>query len=198
MGHYYTNESNLISNERVLKYTFRNNTLILKSDTGVFCKDHIDFGTNVLLNSIPVFENNSRILDVGCGYGLIGLSIAKSNGTYSVDMIDVNKKAIGLSLENKKNNLITNALIFESDVYENVNEAEYDYIITNPPIRAGKSVVHDIVLNGYSHLKSCGKIYVVIQKKQGAPSLISRMEEVYSEVNIINKEKGYYIIEGIK
>ena len=197
MGHYYTNETNLVSNIQKVSYTFKNQRLTFNTDSGVFCKDHIDFGTNVLLNSLPDLSGASDALDVGCGYGLIGLSIAKGYPNLFVDMIDVNLRAISLSINNKGINGINNVNVFESNIYQNVDK-KYDLIVTNPPIRAGKSVVHGIVIDGYNYLKESGAIYVVIQKKQGAPSLIEKMREVYSEVNILNKEKGYFIIEGKK
>ena len=198
MGHYFLNDNNIKSNIRKLGYTYKGKEIKLSSDSGVFCKDHIDFGTNVLLQSLPNFiQEKNDILDVGCGYGLIGLSIASVYPESNVDMIDVNLRAIELAKENGRVNNLKNVYIFESNVYENVNK-EYDYILTNPPVRAGKNVVWDIVIGGYNRLKNNGKIYVVIQKKQGAPSLIEKMEETYEEVNVINKEKGYYIIEGAK
>lgn len=197
MGHYYANDINLDSNIKKVSYTFKGNTLTLNTDNGVFCKDHIDFGSNVLLKSLPDLSGLKSALDVGCGYGLIGLSVAKGYPNLSVDMVDVNLRAISLSINNKSLNTIKNAEIFESNIYQNVTK-KYDVIITNPPIRAGKSVVHGIVIGGIEHLNDNGSIYVVIQKKQGAPSLIEKMEECYSEVNVINKEKGYFIIEGKK
>lgn len=197
MGHYFLNDNNIESNVKKLKYTFKGKVLDLETDRGIFCKDHIDFGTNILLNNLPEFKGSLKVVDVGCGYGLIGLCIAKAYPEFEVNMIDVNQRALDIAIKNARFNKIGNAKIFESDVYKNVDE-HFDVIITNPPIRAGKSVVHEIVINGYEKLNTNGRIFVVIQKKQGAPSLIAKMEEVYDEVNIINKEKGYFIIEGCR
>lgn len=197
MGHYFLNDNNIESNVKKLKYTFKGQVLELETDRGIFCKDHIDFGTNILLNSLPDFDGDLKLIDVGCGYGLIGLCIARAYPRFEVTMIDVNQRALDIAIKNSKFNKVKNVEIFESDVYKKV-DGYFDVIITNPPIRAGKSVVHEIVISGYEILNSNGKIYVVIQKKQGAPSLIEKMEEVYDEVNVINKEKGYFIIEGYK
>ena len=165
MGHYFTNDINVTSNIKKLSYTYKGKKLELESDSGVFCKDHIDFGTNVLLNSLPDFNRFSSILDVGCGYGLIGLCLASAYPELKVDMVDINLKAISLALSNKKINKINNANIFESNIYQNVN-SKYDCIVTNPPIRAGKNVVDGIVLGAKEYLNDNGYIYVVIQKKQ--------------------------------
>ncbi len=196
MSHYYETDNNLKSNINVIDYTFRGNVIKYYTDNGIFSKQRVDFGTNILLNNLPIFNDNSSVLDVGCGYGTIGLAVAKSNKTLCISMVDVNLRALELCNKNIKLNNITNAKCFESNAYENVSE-EFDYIITNPPIRAGKSVVHNICLMGNNYLKKGGKIYIVIQKKQGAESLIKAMNEVYN-VNVLAKESGYFIIEGCK
>lgn len=197
MSHYYTNDNNLKSDVRFIEYTYKGNVIKYAVDNGVFSKDRVDFGTNVLLNSLPEFKNNAKILDVGCGYGAIGLPLAKSNKTFEVDMVDVNLRAIELVKKNITYNIINNAVVFESNLYDNVNR-KYDYIISNPPIRAGKDVVHGVVIGGYDHLNDGGEIIVVIQKKQGAPSMEKKMEEVFGNVSILNKENGYFILMSKK
>lgn len=197
MNHYYTNNVNLKNEIRTIKYTYKGSEISFKTDSGVFSKEHIDFGTNVLLNSLEDLSNFSTLLDVGCGYGTIGLSIAKAYKNLKVDMIDINERAIGLANLNAKENNVDNAIAIVSNIYENIN-ATYDVIISNPPIRAGKKVVFEIVEKANEHLNLNGFIYVVIQKKQGAPSLINKMEEVYENTEIVNKEKGYYIIKSVK
>ena len=197
MSHYYTTDNNLTSNIREIEYTYRGNIIKYFVDNGVFSKDRVDFGTNVLLQNLPIFKDNSKVLDVGCGYGAIGLPIAKSNKTLFVEMIDVNLRAIELVKDNLKANKIFNVKVYESNLYENVNSM-FDYIISNPPIRAGKKVVFGVVDQGYEHLNDGGEIYVVIQKKQGAPSLLKEMENVFGNAEIIAKESGYFIIKSKK
>lgn len=197
MSHYYINDNNLSSNIKEIEYTYRGNVLKYLVDNGVFSKDRVDFGTNVLLQNLPVFEDNTKILDVGCGYGAIGLAVAKSNKTLFVEMIDVNLRAIELVKENLKINKIFNVDVYESNLYDNVNST-FDYIISNPPIRAGKKIVFGVIDQGLNHLNSGGEIYVVIQKKQGAPSLFKEMENVFGNAEIIAKESGYFIIKSIK
>lgn len=195
MSHYYTTDNNLSSNIKEVEYTFRGNKLKYLVDNGVFSKDRVDFGTNVLLQNLPIFKDNSKVLDVGCGYGAIGLPIAKSNKTLLVEMIDVNLRAVELVKENIRINKTFNATVYESNLYENV-KGEFDYIISNPPIRAGKKIVFGVVDEGFNHLVDGGEIYVVIQKKQGAPSLKKEMELVYGNAEIIAKESGYFIIKS--
>lgn len=193
---YFTNNPNLKSDEHELTYYFKNTTLKFISDAGVFSKGGIDFGSSLLLKSLVINEEK-ELLDVGCGYGTIGVTVAKTNDSIFVDMVDVNLRAIELSKRNALKNGVSNVNVFESNMYENVNKC-YDMIITNPPIRAGKKIVHGIVLGGINHLKNGGSLWCVIQKKQGAESLIKAMKEIYDSVEIINKDKLYYIIKGTK
>lgn len=193
---YFNNNPNLESKPIFFEYYCLRNIIKFKSDNGVFSKNGIDFGTNLLIKSIK-FEDTKTVLDCGCGIGIIGLTVAKINPDIQVDMIDVNKRAINLAKENALLNKIDNVNIFESNVYENVTK-EYDMIISNPPIRAGKQVVHTILREGKNHLVNGGCMYIVIQKKQGAESALKLLRETYKTVEIITKDKGYYIIKSIK
>lgn len=193
---YFNNNPNLESEPIYFEYYYLKNIIKFKSDNGVFSKHGIDFGTNLLIKTIKL-ENSKKILDCGCGIGVIGLSLAKNNPDVVIDMVDVNQRAIALAKENAIVNKINNVNIFESNVYENVKE-EYDMIISNPPIRAGKQVVHSILKEGKNHLVNGGILYIVIQKKQGAESALKALRETYQTVEIITKDKGYYIIKSIK
>lgn len=193
---YFENNPNLLSDEHEIIYYFKNTTLKFISDAGVFSKGGIDFGSSLLLKSLHI-ENEVDILDVGCGYGTMGITVAKTNPSVFVDMVDVNLRAINLAKKNAVINNTLNTNIFESNIYENVNKS-YDMIITNPPIRAGKKVVHGIVLGGIDYIKNGGSLWCVVQKKQGAESLIKKMKEIYSKVEIISKDKLYFIIKGTK
>lgn len=193
---YFENNPNIKSVPFYLDFYFYKHKLTFKSDNGVFSKHNVDFGTNLLLKNVTL-NNTDRLLDMGCGIGIMGISLAKMYPDIKVDMVDVNLRAIELVRENIISNGVGNAKVFESNTYSNITD-EYNVIVTNPPIRAGKSVVHDIVLNGKNHLSNGGKIYVVIQKKQGAESCLKAMKEVYSSVDVIDKDKGYFIIKAIK
>lgn len=197
MGHYFINDPNLKSNKKQVKYTFLGKEIILNSDNGVFSKDRIDFGTNVLLNSLEDLNAIKSVLDVGCGIGIIGISLASKYNNLNVQMVDVNEKAVSLTNENIILNKLKNCKSYVSNVYSEVNDS-FDMIISNPPIRAGKDVVHKIASEAKDYLNDKGFFYAVVQKKQGADSFKKKLEEVYGNVEIVNKDSGYIIFKSIK
>lgn len=164
------------------------------TDAGVFSKKMIDYGSQVLLSTLD-FQEGESVLDVGCGYGPIGLSLAKVQGV-TVTMVDVNERALDLAKKNANRNGVE-AQIFSSDVYEAV-VGVFDHVISNPPIRAGKKVVHQVITGSFDHLKPGGDLTIVIQKKQGAPSAKTKMEETFGNCEIVKKDKGYYILRSEK
>ena len=191
MGQYFTNE-NLPSKIQKTQCVVLGNKFIFLTDNGVFSKDGLDFGSRLLLESIPLEEVGGKVLDMGCGYGVLGIVVNKLTGA-SVDMVDVNLRALHLSELNCKENNSTNINVFESNTYSNI-DSKYSCIITNPPIRAGKKVVYDIVMNAKDYLEESGKLFLVIRKEQGAKSLIKDLEKIY-DVEILEKKKGFYILK---
>lgn len=161
------------------------------SDNGVFCKDRLDFGTRLLLENIDWNNVSGRILDVGCGYGPIGIIANKVTGS-DITMCDVNKRALHLAEMNSKENKVT-ANIVESNCYENIDSV-FDTIITNPPIRAGKKIVYEILFGAKEHLVDDGTLYLVIHKDQGAKSLMKDLEEEYN-LEVLKKDKGFFVIK---
>ncbi|MFO1442026.1 class I SAM-dependent methyltransferase [Bacillus sp. Bva_UNVM-123] len=196
--HYFSKTQKVESKPKYWDFTLNNHSFRFKTDNGVFSKSEVDFGSKLLIDAFEEPEMEGDILDVGCGYGPIGLSAAKRMPTRQVHMIDVNLRALELAKENAELNGINNVCIYESDRLENVSNHQYAAIITNPPIRAGKQIVHDIFEQSVGHLLQGGYLWVVIQKKQGAPSAIDKLTELYSEVETVVKKKGYYIIRAKK
>ena len=190
MAQYFDNVD-LKSNIKKMNIKVCDISLTLNTDNGVFSKDKLDFGTRVLLENLLLEDFSGKVLDIGCGYGSIGLYLAKATSC-SVDMCDVNRRALHLAKMNAKENKL-DVHIFESDCYQNVID-EYQVIITNPPIRAGKKVVYDILMGAKEHLVSGGVLYCVIHKDQGAKSTVSDLEKIYN-VTIIEKNKGFFVIK---
>ncbi|MBE0313591.1 class I SAM-dependent methyltransferase [Xanthomonas citri pv. punicae] len=194
--HYYSRSQNVSSDPNYWDFTLKENKFRFKTDNGVFSKKEVDFGSRVLIEAFTYPEVDGDILDVGCGYGPIGLSIAKEAMDRKVHMVDVNERALALAKENAALNQIGNVVIYESDRLLQVKGNKFASILTNPPIRAGKKVVHDIFEQSYEHLVNNGELWVVIQKKQGAPSALEKLEQLFQEVDVVDKQKGYFIIKA--
>lgn len=195
---YFTENPNTKHDLRVIDHHLAGIDLKLTTDAGVFSKNRVDYGSGVLIRNM-LEENpvSGNILDVGCGYGPIGLFAAKKWPDRQVDMVDVNERAMDLARKNAEVNGVTNVNIFASSVYENVDK-QYAMILTNPPIRAGKNIVSEILEKSYEHLLVGGKLLVVIQKKQGAPSAKKLMETTFGNCEIVERDKGYYILRSVK
>ncbi len=197
-NHYYSNKPEVESKPRLWKFTLLGFEFKFETDAGVFSKSEVDFGSRVLIDAFEMPEVEGDVLDVGCGYGPIGLSIAKANPERFVHMMDVNTRALQLAQKNASVNGVQNVRIFESDGLSNVGDVKAAAILTNPPIRAGKETVFRFYDGAFEKLKSGGELWVVIQKKQGAPSSVSHLEEMFSEVDVVEKKKGYWIIRAKK
>ncbi len=191
MGQYFDN-LNLPSDIKKINVELLGKNFTFLTDNGVFSKEKIDFGSRLLLESLPLEEIGDNVLDVGCGYGVMGIVLNKILNI-PVDMVDINHRAIHLTNRNIKENKCKNATAFESFVYENVKN-KYSTIITNPPIRAGKKVVYEIVMKAKDYLKENGNLFLVIRKEQGAKSLIIDLKKLYN-VEVIAKKKRFFIIK---
>ena len=193
MSHYFENDKNLKSEIKELSYKYDSSFFIFYSDNGVFSKKKIDYGSKLLLETYLKDNNNSnKVLDVGCGYGFIGIVIGIITNS-TVDMVDVNKRAVHLANRNIKKYKEFKGKAFLSDAYENVTD-KYDVVITNPPIRVGKEKLLEILNGAFDHLNDNGTLYFVIRKDQGALSIKKILEED-KDVQIINKDKGYFIFK---
>lgn len=196
--HYYSNKPQTESKPRQWKFTLLGHVFTFETDAGVFSKSEVDFGSRVLIDTFEMPEVDGDVLDVGCGYGPIGLSIAKANPERFVHMMDINTRAIALATKNAQVNGVQNVRIFESDGLAAVGDVKAAAILTNPPIRAGKETIFRFYDESYEKLAQGGELWIVIQKKQGAPSTVSHLEEKFSEVEVVEKKKGYWIIKAKK
>ena len=191
MRYYFDKNTTVESKEVTTRAEIGGKLYTFKTDNNVFSKKGLDFGTRTLLESIDIKKINGDVLDFGCGYGPIGIYI-KSNTESNVDMIDINDRALNLAWSNAKLNKV-DVNIFESNIYNNINK-KYDYIITNPPIRVGKKILYEILVGAKQCLKQDGHLIFVINKDQGAKSTMKDMEKYYN-VKLINKNKGFFIID---
>jgi 16S rRNA (guanine1207-N2)-methyltransferase len=195
--HYYTQKPGVKQDRRIHEVSLRGRSYRFFTDAGVFSKTGVDYGSRVLIEALKL-QPAWAVLDVGCGYGPIGLTAASLVPQGIVTMIDINERAVELSRENAVLNGISNVQVLQSDLFEAVKSSMFDAIVTNPPIRAGKATVHRIFEEGSSLLSHGGEMWVVIQKKQGAPSALDKLELLFSKVEEVTKDKGYRIYRAIK
>ncbi|TWT02737.1 class I SAM-dependent methyltransferase [Planococcus sp. CPCC 101016] len=196
--HYYSKNPQTKSNPREWTDVLRGEKFRFHTDTGVFSKSEVDFGSRLLIETFKEAEIDGPILDVGCGYGPIGMAVAKAFPHKQVHMVDVNTRAIELAKTNVEKNDISNAQIYESDGLSAVETTGFSAILTNPPIRAGKETIFRFYEEAAEKLADGGSLWVVIQKKQGASSTKVKLEELFGEVKVVDKKKGYFIFEARK
>ena len=199
-NHYYTKNPETESKEASWTFPLRGREFRFISDSGVFSKKTVDFGSRLLIETFRLNEEVAGdILDVGCGYGPMGLALAYAYPARLVEMVDVNERAMSLARRNAEANNIRNVKVYESNTYDQVpEERQFAAIVSNPPIRAGEQVLHRILSEAHVHLLPGGTLTVVIQKKQGAPSAEQKMLDVFGNVAVIARDKGYWIIQSVK
>ncbi|MBR3107973.1 MAG: class I SAM-dependent methyltransferase [Clostridia bacterium] len=189
--HYYSAAPASEHKYQTAEWTYRGYALRFTTDAGVFSKGEVDFGTATLLKALPA-EMAGRVLDLGCGWGVVGVSVGKAFPACEIVMSDVNRRALELSEKNAKANGVS-VQIVESDGLESV-PGNFDYIVTNPPIRAGKQVIYKMFLDSAGKLTENGQLYLVIRKQQGAESALKYLRTVFNEVETVEKSGGFWVI----
>lgn len=196
MSHYFTTDQSA-HDYKEISYIFQDAEYNFKTDRGVFSKDQIDYGTRVLIHG--VFSDNEQgaasLIDMGAGYGPVGIILGKVLNAQPV-MVEVNEDAISLLRDNIEKNQISGKVLSRKD-YDST-DAVAELYVTNPPFRAGKEVVKDIIKDGFNRLEQAGKFYMVVQKKQGMKSYKDSIDQLFGNVEVVLKDKGYYVLKGIK
>ena len=195
MSHYFTTD-NTPHEFSEIKFSFNDHVYRFKTDRGVFSKNQIDYGTEVLIRTVfSEFKGSGDFIDMGAGYGPIGTVLGKELGLRPV-MVEVNEDAIQLSIENTRREKVS-ANVLDRESYEDMpfNVSLY---VTNPPFRAGKDTVLDMLNDAFKRLDLKGEFYMVVQKKQGMASYKKHLESLFGNVEIASKDKGYYILKSTK
>ena len=194
--HYYTRVPQSESRPVGCVYSYRGLDLSFQTDAGVFSKGEVDTGTRLLLEALPE-KMDGDILDLGCGWGVIGISIAKKWPETRVTMADVNTRALDLSRENAKRNRAEVTCV-ESDGMAALAGQTFDAVVTNPPIRAGKQVIYKMFADAAKSLKTGGALYLVIRKQQGAESCMKYLQTIYGSVEKLDRSGGFWVIRAIR
>ena len=192
--HYYTRVPQSESRPVDCEYSYRGIVLSFRTDAGVFSKGEVDTGTRLLLEALPE-QLGGDILDLGCGWGVIGISIARKWPGTGVTMADVNTRALDLSRENAKRNRAEVTCV-ESDGMAALEGQAFDAVVTNPPIRAGKQVIYRMFADAAKALKPGGSLYLVIRKQQGAESCMKYLQTIYASVEKLDKSGGFWVLKA--
>jgi len=177
--------------------TIRGRPFLFQTDSGVFSREGLDRGTELLLEAIEVGPCES-ILDLGCGYGVIGIVAAHLSQGGHVILTDVNERAAALARANLVANGTRNAEVRIGDVYAPIDDLVFDHILCNPPIRAGRVVVDRIISDAPSHLLDGGSLWLVARTRQGADTLRLRMTKAFDGADVVKRGSGYKVLRSIK
>lgn len=196
MSHYFENDNNLKEDKKIINVDMFGKGFRFSTNSGVFSKDKVDYGTKLLLNNIVIHKKSGKLLDLGCGYGVLGVILGENYKNLDIDMVDVNERAVALANYNLKLNGVNGVNCYVSNIYEGVS-SKYDYIVTNPPIRAGKDVLLQFLVGSYDYLVSDGQLWFVMRKDHGVKTMILRLQELF-DVQIVCRDKGFYIVKCVK
>ena len=198
MSHYFQDDPNLASNIKQINFEVNGITMNLLTDNGVFSKSKVDEGSLAFLRVLLPLNLGNNILDLGCGYGTLGLTLAMANKEARVTLADINPRALNMCRRNAELlNLSQRVTILQSDIYEKI-EGRYDSIVINPPIRAGKIVTYRMYEEAKQYLIDGGSLFIVIRKAQGAESASKYIESIYGNVKLLDRHKGYHIYQAVK
>lgn len=198
MSHYFINDKQVASFERKIEFDLLDKHFTLKTDNGVFSKAQIDSGTSIFLKVLVPLDLGKKILDLGAGYGAIGLVLAHFHPQASITLADINERALHLCEVNAHDLGVSNRVTcITSDIYANIEE-KFDSIVINPPIRAGKKVTYAMYEGAKQHLIDGGSLYIVIRKAQGAESASKYLESIFGNISLLKRTRGYYVLKASK
>lgn len=190
--HYFTETPESPHRPMRFQAEYRGQPLTFQTDSGVFSRAEIDRGSRALLNALP--DNiTGDVLDMGCGYGALGVCLKKRNPDCNLTMADINERALRLAIGNAAQNGV-DAEVIRSNGFAALADKRFDLIVTNPPIRAGKPVVYGMFAGAAVALREHGALMLVIRKQQGAPSAVAYLKTLFQTVEILDKKGGYWIL----
>lgn len=192
MTHYFKNSEKLPHNRKEITFRFLGIFYTLQVDAGVFSKSKPDDGSLLLVENVLKHAPSGKVLDMGCGYGLISLLLKHQIKELDVTGIDVNERAITCANESAKA-MKLDVNFINQDILLGLEDT-FDCIVTNPPIRAGKKVVYAFFDYAQSHLNKDGGFYVVIRRQQGAASAYKALQERFAHVERLELNKGFEIL----
>jgi len=196
VSHYFKNKQNAQHNRKELSFRFLGIELTLMTDSGVFSKNHLDKGAQLLIENAHQHFHGIDFCDAGCGIGIVGIMIKKLFPQAKVVMFDINERAVDLAKENCLYNQV-DCTVIQSDGFSQINQS-FDFVAINPPIHAGKAVVYRLFEEIHHHLRPQGIILVVIRKQHGATSAQNKIQEIFGNCDLVDRSHGYHLLKAYK
>lgn len=193
--HYFSPDPKSESRPAQARYQYRGQDLDFITDAGVFSRGEMDGGTDLLLRRLPKLQG--RVLDLGCGWGAVGIAVKKADPSLEVTLTDVNSRAAALAKENAGKNGVQ-VRVLQGDGFQALADERFDFILTNPPIRAGKQVIYGLFAQSRVHLEPGGSLIFVIRRQQGAESAVKYVQTLYEVVTVLKKGGGFWIVQAQK
>ena len=195
MEHYYSEEQTSELKIKKISQNIKGTAFEFYTASGIFSKDKIDRGTLALAENM-IIGKNSKVLDVGCGIGVLGIVAAKLFGS-TVVMTDINKRAVMLAKKNAELNNVK-AEIHQGNLYEKIKDNDFNVVVSNPPNTAGKELCFQLIEESKNYLKQNGSLQIVARHNKGGKTLSNKMEEVFGNVKVVAKKSGYFVYMGVK
>jgi len=191
--HYFTEKPKSKINLGIIRTYLRDRLFEFITASGVFSKTRIDLGTRLLIESM-ILPEKGCVLDLGCGYGPVGIASAVFNPKIHVIMTDLNERALWLAKENAKRNRAENVEIRKGFLYEPVNDVKFETILSNPPTTAGMKIVLPIITQAPQHLTKDGILQIVVRSKISGKRLTTTIEETFGNMKILARKSGYRVL----
>jgi 16S rRNA G1207 methylase RsmC len=202
MEHYFSEHPKSSFTKEKFYVEILGEKISINSGSGLFSLKEIDFGTELLIKNAK-FPNNSdenaEVLDLGCGYGIIGIALKKHYPNINMTMADINDRAVQVSKQNCDENDVI-CVVLKSDIFSapELHHKKFDVILTNPPFSAGKKVCIDMIKQSSEHLNQNGTLQLVAPHNKGGESLKKIMLSIFNNVGELAKKRGYRIYISVK
>lgn len=195
LEHYYSERPSSLPKLGLIRCRLRGIDLEFLTASGVFSYKSIDKGTRLLVESM-ILPESGRLLDLGCGYGVIGIVAARLNPSLEVWLTDVNERAVLLADENVKRNRARNARVLRGFLYEELEGILFDAILTNPPVSAGLRVMEHLVEGSLDHLRPGGSLQIVVRTNKGGRQVARLLEDHFGGFEVIARRGGYRVLKA--
>lgn len=197
VNHYFAAHPKSKMKLGIIRTYLRGKSFEFLTSSGVFSKERVDLGTRLLIESM-VLPEEGYVLDVGCGYGAVGIAAATFNPDLRVVMVDTNERAVWLAKQNIEVNHVENAEVRRGYLYEPVKVSTFDCILSNPPVSAGMATVKAIITEAPKHMTSKALFQMVIRSKIGGKRLLMIFEEALGNVAVLARKSGYRVLVAEK